>query len=391
MAVKKGKKTKHPGVWEQPDGRYLIEVSVTVDGRQKKRRELVEARTPEEAVVARAELKRSMAPEPRFATGATFVTGYSRAWLKGKVGDVRPQVLTKYSETLARFVLPVIGDVAVDEVARAHANAVARGLEQALAPDGAPFRQGTLTGHWGRAKNMLKDLAADFGLADPTWRVKPPKGAKGKVVGNRAGHEKRTLTAEQLQQLLSTVEERWPHRFAEVYTIAATGMRPAELFALRWRHVTAEALSIERSVAHLGGGRYFEGPTKTGDPRVVPLVDDAGEPLRLKTVLEAHRRSLGRIPGADDLVFPSDKGSYRQPPSLNYLLREAGAVAMIEVRVGARVLRRTWNTLMAGETDRLVQRDILGHTTEALTARYFNSTAEQKGAAMKTFESKVSG
>ncbi len=75
-----------------------------------------------------------------------------------------------------------------------------------------------------------------------------------------------------------------------IFTVAIyTGLRPGEIFGLRWSDVTATELVVRRS---------FGGPTKGGRVRRVPLLEPAREALR---VWKKHKSGVGNA-----LVFPGE-------------------------------------------------------------------------------------
>lgn len=76
------------------------------------------------------------------------------------------------------------------------------------------------------------------------------------------------------------------------------GLRAGELWALRW-----EDIDLERGTMWIR--RSHRGPTKSGKPRSIPLLDGAASALR---ALHAERR-----PELEDLVFPTEKGHQRLP------------------------------------------------------------------------------
>jgi len=214
----------------------------------------------------------------------------------------------------------------------------------------------------------LGDLIVDYELSPQlVFKVKSPRSDKPRVRTNEA------LTASQLGTLLAVVKEMHPGFFAEAYTLAMSGMRPGELYALTWgdADLAEGRLVVSKSVVQ---GKV--GKPKNGRTRVVAMTDG------MHDVLEAHRADKPGLPTA--LVFPNKSGGYRSDTTLHHLLVSCGTAAGIPFRVGPQVLRYTANTLLreAGVADEIV-RDRLGHTTREMGHRYFKGHIEAQKAAVE--------
>ena len=105
---------------------------------------------------------------------------------------------------------------------------------------------------------------------------------KGIVLGNpfaglrkpRAEHRVEYLTADEVRQLLSSVDARTDVR-GRVLAVAVrlaiyAGLRVGEVFGLRWRDI-----DVSRGV--LTVSRSYEGTTKSGKPRHIPMADELAE------------------------------------------------------------------------------------------------------------------
>jgi len=300
------------------------------------------------------------------------VAGYAEQWLEAKAQRVRPAVAIQYEYSLSQFILPQLGELFMDTVTRADVERWVAWAEKKTKRNGQPYARDSVHGWWRVLSAMLRDAAAELGLLrDPTCRVRPPR------VFTADRGERRTLSADELARLLNAVKELTPHRYAEVYLLAYTGMRAGELFGLHWDDIDEPAglIQIRRSAwrGHLNR-------TKTGSPRDVALTAEMAEMLR------EHRRALlaAQHPGLNEgMVFPGDNGEYRVPSSLHKPLQKAAAAEALPIRVTPQVLRRTFNTLMlqAG-IDRIVLRSQMGHCSEEMTERYTGVDISSKQAAL---------
>jgi len=361
----KPKKTKHQGIYRLEDRRWKIKVTMTepITGKRVARQRVIEAATAAEAVVAkerlREELLAEMTGQQPHSRRSTTLSDFAERWIEGKARRVRPGVADLYIDIVGKRVLPVLGHLPAAEITRSHVDRWVAWAESQQSTRGQAYARDSLRQWWRIMRNLLRDLAAEFGVPDPTLRVRPPDSEVRNVTEGRA------LSVEQLGLLLTSVRELFPDWYPEVHVLAYTGMRPGEIHALRWADVDAErdVIVVRRSVY-----KGVENPTKTGDPREAALSE------RMKLALEEQRRSLadeGRPTGEDDLVFPNPKGSYRSTSALASVLKLTATAAKIPIRVGPKTLRKTFISLatLSGH-DRLAIRANVGHCDEEMTERY---------------------
>jgi integrase len=152
---------------------------------------------------------------------------------------------------------------------------------------------------------------------NPTDRSTPPSPSEARPP------EMQAWTAPELSRFLHWAEARDPDLAMGWRLLAATGMRRGEALALRWPDVDLEAgrLQVRRSLSTVktksAGEQLVEGPTKTGQARVVDIDADTIAALRAYRAV----RGLGtwpqpcrfsRIPSA---AHPSPASpSPRKPP-----------------------------------------------------------------------------
>lgn len=393
MASNRGKKTRHDGVFKKENGNWFIQVVIREGAGFRSVERTLPADTPEAQVVAararlRVELEAARATgtesaptvptirEVQAAARPTTVADYCEQWLKRKKSDWRPKTLHDNVEILSERILPVIGHVPVSELRRAHIMDWRSWAEGQRLASGKPYAGATLALWWRVLRGLLGDLVVDHELSTSLiFKVKAPRSDKPRVKAEGA------LTVEELGKLLKVLREKHNSWYAEVYTMAYSGMRPGELYALTWGDVDLPGgrIVVSKSVVQ---GKV--GKPKNGKCRIIALTDG------MKAVLEAHRSCCPGLPGA--LVFASDSGGFRSDTSLHHLLASCGKEAGIDLKLGAQVLRYTANTLLreAGVADEIV-RDRLGHTTREMGHRYYKGHIAAQKAAVETLAAAVEG
>jgi integrase len=379
------RKTRFPGVYRLPDGRFWVRATF-VCPRTGKRRDtsaaLPSGATEDEALREQRRLRETLAaagePQPAASTPKPTVASYAKQWLEAKARRLRPSVVAEYTRVLADFILSRIGEVRLDELTRTHIEEWVAWAETHTKPpkpeeeEGERYARETVQHWWRILTGLVRDAVAELSLpTDPTARVRPPS---PRVPRRREG---RTLTAAELGALLDQVKQFAPDRHAEAFVLAFTGMRAGELFGLHWSDIDEERqrILVRRSV-----WRGHEDLPKTAEPREVALTKE------LATALREHRRWLvtEQHPGLETgLVFPSDVATHRTSASLHKALGLAAEAAKIDVRVTPQVLRRTFNTLMVhAGVDRIVLRSQMGHSSEEMTQRYAGVDVSAKAVAV---------
>ena len=122
------------------------------------------------------------------------------------------------------------------------------------------------------------------------------------VHGQAAARERRHLNPAQIAGLLEQPDEVIPWEVRQLYAVAIySGLRPGELWALRWQDVHLDErprLRVRAAVKKTGE----EGAPKSGKARTVPLLGPALAALR----------ALRSAQGPAALVFPSALGRQRR-------------------------------------------------------------------------------
>jgi integrase len=164
-------------------------------------------------------------------------------------------------------------------------------------------------------------------------------------------------------------------RDAEAVRVAAyAGLRLGELLALRWRDIdwAGSALTISRS---LSAG--FEGATKTGHVRRVPLADQAAAALE-------RLSQRADFVSPDEYVFCNALGRPLDGSALRRRYKRARDAAGLRP-LRWHDLRHTFGSLLvAAGVDLVSVKDALGHSQLTTTSRYLHARPATERAAAFT-------
>ncbi|MCP4604390.1 MAG: site-specific integrase [Proteobacteria bacterium] len=206
--------------------------------------------------------------------------------------------------------------------------------------------------------SMLNAARDDLG-----WLVKVPKIRKPKVPKVNPNY-RYLRTEEEIIRFLLTAKNTDDMAYMLYVTAINTGMRAGELAGLHWSDVdfSKRLIKVQRS---------FDGPTKSGETRYVPILDSLLQPLK-----EWRLRHPGK------LVFSNQRGKQLQPSqrifqeTLKRVLDQAGFERVkrngkTRWYVTFHDLRHTFASFwVMNSGDIFKLQKILGHQSLEMTMRY---------------------
>jgi integrase len=297
---------------------------------------------------------------------------YLAEWIAGQ--RLSPSTLASYRKNIRLHIDPHLGATPMSRLTGAAVGAWMRGLETAGRADG----RGGLSARTVRyvytiLRSALSDAVKHGRLArNPTDRSTPPSPSEARPP------EMQAWTAPELGRFLRWAEDRDPDLAMGWRLLAATGMRCGEALALRWWDVDLHAgrLQVRRSVGTVktkgAGEELVEGPTKTGQARVVDIDADTVAALRACRATCAGL-AAGLVRDAA-LVLGGLDGTHRHPERysrrfVEQVLQARRALGEDQLpRIRLHDLRHTHATLLlaAGEPVKVVS-EHLGHASATIT------------------------
>lgn len=286
------------------------------------------------------------------------LNGYLDRWLAESVGaNRRPRTLEDYRRFLDRYARPALGARKLETLTAMDLQGLVSSISRETSPHAAARTHRVLSA---ALRQAVK------------WRLLSRSPSEGVTMPREARSERTVLTAEQAARFAKEAARR---RHGLIYTLTlATGMRPAEVQALRWRDVDLDAgeLRIERALVWLDNGRRWEiGEPKTKlSRRAIPLPRFIVRDLGAYRAEQARSR-LRRAPNYVDhgLVFASRDGGPMHRRNLRArVFLPIITAADLPTSLRWYDLRHTCATLLlaAGENPRVVS-ERLGHSTVAFT------------------------
>ena len=326
------------------------------------------------------------------ASSVTLSEYVTTSWLPTTKARVKPSTYRVYESSAARYILPLIGSLRLQEITTAHLNtAYARLLtgdlpvnprrtrreplkpERLDAESAKPYRQRsnrplsakTVYNVHAQISKILAD-AVDEGLLQrsPATRAKPPRPTKPEIT---------TWTPGELDGFLRMVE---PDRLYGLWHLAAmTGMRRGELLGLMWQDIDLERgrLSVRRNLVRSADRQLVFTTPKNHQARTIDLDQETTSVLKTHRARIAEERlRFGAAYESTDLVFPREDGQPSSPDSISKrfvrLCSAALAEGIAERRLTMHGLRHTHATLaLAAGLPVKVIAERLGHSSPAFT------------------------
>lgn len=360
------------------DRKWLIRVYVGRDADNKRKySSKVVTGTISQAQQARTQMLREIDTDTFVEPSKLTVTDFLNQWLETKrlasVNSAKEGISTRthidYRQKLS-YVFKKLGHKRLDKVSTLDIQALYNELTQ------SGLSASTVRG----VHRVLKQA---FARAEH-WRL---------IVRNPTDHVERAKVVreemqvhseEQVGLFLETAKDS--PDFALWSLAYSTGMRPQELFALKWNDVqvsttrikqdgkfverTGTVLRLQRALKHVGEGRYMVLEMKTNrSRRSIPIPDDTAR------LLNTHRRAqaeqmlaAGPKCARNDFVFSNAVGSFLDLTKTRKAFHaQCRAAKVPEIRLYD--IRHTHATLLlAAGVNLKVVSERLGHASIALTA-----------------------
>lgn len=283
------------------------------------------------------------------SAGAVEFEEYAEGWFRGL--NLKPKTIAGYRSLLDSRILPVLGSV---ELRRITPDLLREWLADMA-------QEGLSASRMGQAKRIVGAVlsqAVEDGLIgrNPANLVK---------VSKTRPREQRYLTAEQVTELASAVEQRMDGGGALVKVLAYAGLRWGEAVALRGAHVDILRRRVHvRESATLVNGQLVWGTPKSHRARTIVIPRFLAEELASMT-------------NGEDLIFTSPTGQPLRSPNF---LRRVWQPAVTESGIGDLVphdLRHTAASLAisAGASLKAVQQ-MLGHASAQITLDRYSHLCE---------------
>ena len=293
---------------------------------------------------------------------------------------------------IEQYIKPKLGQYFLDALTPVHVAEWVRDLSKT-------YKGTTVLNALRVLRTMTRDAMAHHHSIMTLWpceRVKPPR-----IVEPSDPKTINLITAKELDTLLMTVQQQEPYWYAVTQVMAFTGLRWAEVTALRW-----DDIDTDNEVIHVRRGNWRGNidTTKTSINLDVPLLVEVRQVLNEHfDWFEAHKtlrrgrpeqwatpRKMyeGFLAG---WIFPSKRGGLHKGWPMSKVLKRAMGKAQIDKRLTGHGLRRTFNDLLRRVAEGQVVRAITGHNTVAMTEHYSHIDAGEKQAASRRMFQSVKG
>jgi integrase len=286
------------------------------------------------------------------------IADYSERWLTLIERNIKPRTYRSYEETLRLHLLPAFGTTRVQQLVRGRIRAfLAAKLREGLSRNTVRIIHATL-------RAMLNSAIDDGVIAhNPAERL----GRQLRLSTRAADREEeiKAFDREQLDIFLTTAEREEPKYFALFFTLARSGLRLGEAFALEPEDLDYESREIVVRRAFSSG--QLDTP-KSGRSRRVDMS------LKLRDVLQRHETQLKKKKlrrGWKEMprwVFCTEEGSPMDQSRVSKAFKRVLKAAGLPRHYSPHCLRHTFASLLLqqGESPAYVQRQ-LGHASIQLT------------------------
>jgi integrase len=288
-------------------------------------------------------------------------------WLAGAgARGRRESTLRVYTSLLNSRVVPVLGDLVLTRLAPA-------ALERFFRQEEQKVKAGTVYTTYAILHVCLADAERlNLITANPLRKVRTPNAPPPVRTG---------WTPEHARQFLAIAATSEDYTFWLLLLTCA--LRIGEALALKWEDCDLERglLQVRRTITAGYKGRAVIGDTtKSGKSRTLPLAETMIAALNDQRARVLNLQMANRnIWQEEDLVFPNGLGA----PRRSDVLRDRLAVLCAQAKVPPLTphgLRHTAASLLAEHAPVAVARDVLGHSSLAITNTYVHASDQAKRA-----------
>jgi integrase len=282
-----------------------------------------------------------------------------------EVGAIRATTYDGYERHLRNHVLPILGDIRIQELTTADLDR----LWAKLATTGRIDGKGGLSPRTIRTLNALVSQT----LIDAQVRGIVPRNVSiGVSLPSAAPANIQYWNAQQARTFLRGTER--DRDFALYHLDLTTGMRRGELLGLKWHKVDMNIgeLEVVETVVPINHKPVWSVPKTASGFRIIPLDTKTLEVLRDHRRHQARERlALGAAYVDRDLVFPGPNGDVFNPENLSK--RFARRIAQLNLpKISFHGLRHTYATLARrGGMDVKDLSIRLGHADVSTTLRLY--------------------
>jgi integrase len=280
----------------------------------------------------------------------------------------KPSTLRDYQSIFRNYVLPHLGDVALEDLS---AERVERWAAVEIDPDrrlANRTREKAITVFHGAMERARKLYRLP---TNPVADIEKPRTAM-----------RTEINVFSPEEVMALVRAAGSDQDAAIYLTAAfTGLRQGELIALRWRDVDFAGSAMRVRASYTNG--HLTTP-KSGKVRSVPMAARVAETL-------ARLSQREYFTDEDDLVFCGIVGGYLDGSALSKRYRAALERAALRP-LRFHDLRHTFGTRVIGVADIRRVQEWMGHANVQTTMQYLHYVPRPQDAALvgKAFESSPS-
>jgi len=365
------------GYFRKRGDKWSFTVDIGRDPKTGKRKQKTVSgfRTKKEAEAACAELLSQLHRGYIIDHSNQTVAEYLKEWLEDYAKPkLKPSTFSRYESVIRVLAIPELGKIPLKDLKIHHCQ---KFLNQLL--------------KLGRKSSYIsfvhRVLHAAFEQAVELEKI--PRNPFDHVKGPKVTREKKnTWSVEEIQKFLQAAKSYNPNYYIAYLIAIHTGMRKAEVLALRWEDIDFEnkRISVTQSVM-IHQGQYITSDLKTTSSSRVITIDDVliAELKKHKVLQNQQKLALGSGYEDRQLVCATPIGHFLSPNMANQHMRKICEIAGMPY-IRFHDLRHTHATLLLklGENVKVVS-ERLGHSTSRITLDIYSHVTPdmQEAAAQK--------